>query len=83
MSKPLFITDHARNAMMQRRISIDDVILTISDYETMDRNRNGTARYFRGDLCIVVVEESKRRVIKTVLYRFGNQWTDEEVRRRN
>ena len=83
MPKPLFITDHARKAMMQRRVSMDDILKIISDYETMDKNRNGISRFFKQDLCVVLQDDPKKYIVKTVLYRFGNQWTDEDVRKRH
>lgn len=84
MSKPLIITDHARKAMMLRRVSIDDVLKIIHNPEVTDKTvREDTKRYFRGRLCVVTrLNDRNAIVVKTVLYRYGETWTDSDVRNR-
>lgn len=83
MPKPLIITSHARNAMMLRRVSIDEVLKIILHPEITDRSHRGVVRYFRGHICVVTADNNPRAtVVKTVLYRYGDLWTDEEVRNR-
>ncbi len=83
MPKPLVITDHARYAMQLRRVSKDEVIEILANPEVTDMGNHGIKRYFRGRLCVVTLEERDRLIIKTVLYRYADRWTDEDVRRRN
>jgi hypothetical protein len=83
MNNPLIVTDHARKAMMLRRVSIDEVLKIISDPEVTDKSSLGITRYFRGRLCVVTRKDDRNAiVVKTVLYRYGQTWTDEDVRNR-
>lgn len=82
MDKPLVITQHARNAMMLRRVDIHEVIDIIHSPEVTDRDTEGNKRYFKGRLCVVTRDEKFRLRVKTVLYRYGEKWTDEDVRNR-
>lgn len=83
MNKPLVITTHAREAMMQRRINMDDVLKTLNQPEVTDLDGNRNKRYFRGQICVVVKEEASKRIVKTVLFRIADKWTDQDVRTRN
>lgn len=82
MPKPLEITDHARHAMQLRRVSKDEVLEIIANPEVTDRKSDGSKRYFKDRLCVVTRERSFKIVILTVLYRYGDKWTDEDVRKR-
>lgn len=82
MDKPLVITEHARMAMMLRRVDIHEVLDIIKNPETTDRDSEGNKRFFKGRLCVVTRDEKARLRVKTVLYRYGERWTDEDVRNR-
>ena len=82
MNKPLIITRHAREAMMMRRINIDAVIDTLQHPEVTDTDRDRNKRFFREQICVVVVEERDRLIVKTVLFRIADKWTDTDVRLR-
>jgi hypothetical protein len=83
MSKPVVITDHARQAMNLRRISKDEVIQAVTSPEITDMNVNGEKRFFRGQICVVTVAGRLHFTVKTVLFRYGDQWTDKDVRERD
>ncbi len=82
MDKPLVITTHAREAMMLRRVNIHEVIDILHHPEVTDKDTEGNKRYFKGRLCVVTREEKSRIRVKTVLYRYGKTWTDQDVRNR-
>ena len=82
MNKPLIITRHAREAMMMRRISMDAIIETLQYPEVTDTDKERNKRFFRGQICVVVVEERDRLIVKTVLFRIADKWTDQDVRLR-
>ena len=82
MNKPLLITRHAREAMMMRRINMDAVIETLQHPEVTDTDKERNKRFFRGQICVVVVEERDRLIVKTVLFRIADKWTDQDVRLR-
>lgn len=82
MNKPLVITRHARNAMMMRRIDMDAVIETLKSPEVTDTDKERNKRFFRGQVCVVVAEQSDRLIVKTVLFRIADKWTDQDVRLR-
>lgn len=82
MDKPLVITDHARKAMMLRRVNINEVIDIIHHPEVTDKDHEGNKRFFKGRLCVVTRESEYRVRVKTVLYRYGEKWTDQDVRNR-
>lgn len=81
--KPIVIKDHAREAMQLRRISKDEVMEAIRNPETTDRDASGSKRYFRGKICVVTRDSGFRTYVRTVLYRYGDQWTDSDVRQRD
>ena len=83
MSKPVLITNHAREAMQLRRISKDEVFAAVNRPETTDKSASGEKRFFRGNVCVVTFESDRHFTIKTVLYRYGEQWTDQDVRARD
>lgn len=56
MNKPLLITRHAREAMMMRRVDMDAVIETLQHPEVTDTDKERNKRFFRGQICVVVVE---------------------------
>lgn len=82
MDKPLVITRHAREAMMMRRVSMDDVIETIQHPEVTDKSHNNQKRYFRGQICVVTMDGYRNVTVKTVLFRIADTWTDKDVRLR-
>lgn len=82
MSKPLILTTHARQAMQMRRVSMDEVLKVISSPETTDKDREGNKRYFRDKLCVVTRDGFHNITVKTVLFRYGDTWTDKDVRAR-
>ena len=55
MNKPLLIARHAREAMM-RRVDMDAVIETLQHPEVTDTDKERNKRFFRGQICVVVVE---------------------------
>lgn len=83
MNKPLVITRHARNAMMMRRIDMDAVIETLKSPEVTDTDKERNKRFFRGQICVVVTEQHNRLIVKTVLFRIADKWTDQDVRMRD
>lgn len=82
MDKPLVITKHAREAMMMRRVSMDDVLDTLHRPEVTDKDHNNNKRYFRGQICVVTMERSREVTVKTVLFRIADVWTDKDIRLR-
>lgn len=82
MPKPLVITDHARHAMQLRRVSKDEVLEILAHPEVTDRDSQGSKRYFKDRLCVVTHDGPFKTTVKTVLYRYGDTWTDEDVRQR-
>lgn len=82
MPKPLVITRHAREAMMMRRIDMDAVIVTVARPEVTDTDAERNKRFFRGQICVVVAEQKDRLIVKTVLFRIADKWTDTDVRLR-
>lgn len=83
MSQPLVITQHARQAMMLRRVSMDEILQTIKTPETTDTDRDRNKRYFRDRLCVVTATDGRKIYVKTVLFRYGDKWTDKDVRERD
>ena len=81
--RPFILTNHARQAMMLRRVSMDDVLQVLAQPEVTDRNREGDKRFFRDRLCVVTTVENRKLIVKTVLYRYGDKWTDKDVRERD
>ena len=77
------ISDHARRAMMLRRVSMDEILEVLNTPEVTDTNDHGEKRYFRDRLCVVTQAHGYRTIVKTVLYRYGDKWTDEDVRNRD
>lgn len=82
MSSALYITTHARQAMMQRRVSIDDVLEVIQRPEVTNKGTDGIVRYFRKDLCVVTRPEPRNIVILTALLRSEVQWDNKTARNR-
>lgn len=78
----LVISDHARKAMMLRRVSMDEILRILATPEVTDTDSHGVTRYFRDRLCVVTQRHGRRTIVKTVLYRYGDTWTDEDVRKR-
>lgn len=87
------LSDHAREVMARRSITFDEVaeiiarplvVATADDprYPGNDPKR----KYFGEALCVVVAEERKGkdtfRTIVTVLLKRGDEWTDEDVKKR-
>lgn len=83
MPTQIVISDHARKAMMLRRVSMDEVLRVLNTPEVTDRSGHGEKRYFRDRLCVVTQSHGPRTIVKTVLYRYGDKWTDEDVRNRD
>ena len=77
------ISDHARRAMMLRRVSMDEILEVLNTPEVTDTKNHGEKRYFCDRLCVVTQTHGYRAIVKTVLYRYGDKWTDEDVRNRD
>ena len=82
MRKPIVIPTHARNAMMARRVTIDEVLDIMSHPDTTNKDKEGNTRFFLNNLCVVAKEQRDRYIIKTVLLRIGLVWTDLDARNR-
>lgn len=92
------LTEHARDVMRRRSITFDEVAEIIARPKVVttgtDRKyqENPVRKYFGESLCVVVAENhgkrehyGKREVFRmviTVLYRNGEEWTDEDARGR-
>jgi hypothetical protein len=85
MLPPIVINQHAREAMMLRRVSMDEILAVLRTPEVTDTDRFGNTRYFRDKICVVTkrAANGKKIFVKTVLYRYGDQWTDKDVRTRD
>ena len=79
--RPLRISDHARQKMKLRRITIDEV-MEIRQFPQFTDLKGNDRRYYLIDLCIVVAEGRHVDTVKTVLFRVGKRWSDEDVRNR-
>ena len=82
MTNPLVITQHARHAMMLRRVTIDEILEIVRSPEVTDGGSGRPKRFFKGRLCVVAKVERDRTVVVTVLYRYGERWVDDDVRHR-
>ncbi|NMR19180.1 hypothetical protein [Cellulomonas fimi] len=75
---------HARQKARIRGVSVRSILEVIAapevTYSAFDYG-HGRFVYQRGDLAIVVIPE--RRTVVTVLWRRGEQWTDEEFAQRS
>jgi hypothetical protein len=62
---------------------MDEVLQVLSTPEVTDTDSHGQKRFFRDNLCVVAVVEQRKLIIKTVLYRYGDTWTDQDIRSRD
>lgn len=76
--------NHAVRAMTNRNVSITDVEKALTQPEVVwGPDHRGRYNFGHGDICVVANPGEERVVIVTVLWREQQQWTDEEMRRRN
>lgn len=81
MSLGLRLTNHAREVMKRRNISWDELVEVIERPDIIEPHQ-GKKRYVKGKLCVVVAPSLHGKVIVTILLRDQNQWSDEDVRKR-
>lgn len=81
MSLRIGLTDHARAAMKNRKVSFDQLVDIIKTPDIIEPHK-GNERYVKGDLCVVVARQGSRRIVITILLRHQDKWTDDDVANR-
>jgi hypothetical protein len=81
ISDRLVPTRHAREVLVRRSVSWDEVVETVASPEVVEPHE-GRTRYTRGPLCAVVAEDRGSLVLVTVLLRSCSTWSDESARSR-
>lgn len=79
----LVLSNHAIEMMASRKITWDQVRLTVTDPQVTYGSR-GDQMFQRGDIAVVTTRplSDGARLVKTVLLRNTKQWTDTDARNR-
>lgn len=79
---PIKISEHARIAMQNRRVSKDEILGILAEPTVVYTNQRKESCFIKGNLCVVVKQLRYFAEVKTVLFAVQEQWTDEDVRKR-
>lgn len=75
------LTPHALDAMRRRRVEPEEVGAALREPDVTEPH-DGSVRFVRGDLAVVVRLRDGVAVVLSVLLRCRSSWTDADVRTR-